>query len=32
VDALADTTPIDEAMMRELFGTPPNGTEEPPKQ
>jgi molecular chaperone GrpE len=32
-DALADTTPIDEAMMRELFGTPPNGTEDPnPKQ
>ena len=31
-DALADTTPIDEAMMRELFGTPPTGTEEPPKQ
>jgi molecular chaperone GrpE len=28
-DALADTTPIDEATMRELFGTPPTGTEKP---
>jgi len=28
-DALADTTPIDEAMMRELFGAAPSGNEDP---
>jgi molecular chaperone GrpE len=31
-DALADTTPIDEAMMRELFGAPPGNEDPNPKQ